>query len=86
MTFIRHTMLMAQTSRRSTIYLDPELHRALRLKAAETERSMSDLVNDAIRMALAEDVEDIETFDARASEPDLLFETVVRALKADGKI
>jgi plasmid stability protein len=79
-------MLMAQTSRRSTIYLDPELHRALRLKAAETERSMSDLVNDAIRMALAEDVEDIETFDARASEPDLLFETVVRALKADGKI
>ena len=82
----RHTMLMTQTSRRSTIYLDPELHRALRLKAAETERSMSDLVNDAIRMALAEDVEDIETFDARASEPDLLFETVVRALKADGKI
>jgi plasmid stability protein len=79
-------MLMAQTSRRSTIYLDPELHRALRLKAAETERSMSDLVNDAVKLALVEDAEDLEAFDERASEPDLLFETVVRALKADGKI
>jgi hypothetical protein len=77
---------MTQTSRRSTIYLDPELHRALRLKAVETERSMSDLVNDAVKLALVEDAEDLEAFDERASEPDLLFETVVRALKADGKI
>jgi plasmid stability protein len=77
---------MTQTSRRSTIYLDPELHRALRLKAVETERSMSDLVNDAVKLALAEDAEDLEAFDERASEPDLLFETVVRALRADGKI
>ncbi len=77
---------MTQSSRRSTVYLDPELHRALRLKAAETDRSISDLVNDALRSALAEDADDLQAFDERASEPDLLFETVVRALKADGKI
>lgn len=77
---------MAETLRRSTIYLDPELHRALRIKAAETDRSISDLVSDAVRSALAEDAEDLLAFEERASEPDLLFETVVRALKADGKI
>ena len=77
---------MTQASRRSTIYLDPELHQALRLKAAETDRSISELVNDALRSALAEDADDLQAFADRASEPDLLFETVVKALKADGKI
>jgi plasmid stability protein len=77
---------MTQALRRSTIYLDSELHRALRLKAAETDRSMSDLVNDALKLALGEDVEDIEAFAERASEVALPFETAVKALKADGKI
>lgn len=77
---------MTQALRRSTIYLDPALHRALRIKAAETDRSISDLVSDAVRSALAEDADDLEAFDERASEPDLLFETVVKGLKADGKI
>ena len=83
---LKHTAIMTQALRRSTIYLDSELHRALRLKAAETDRSMSDLVNDAVKLALAEDAGDLEAFAKRASEPDLLFETVVKALKADGKI
>jgi plasmid stability protein len=86
MTLEVNTMVMSQASRRSTIYLDPELHRALRIKAAETDRSVSDLVNDAVKSALSEDAEDLEAFGDRASEPDLLFETVVKALKADGKI
>ena len=77
---------MTKALRRSTIYFDPELHRALRIKAAETDRSISDLVGDAVKSALAEDAEDLEAFEERASEPDLLFETVVRALRADGKI
>ncbi len=77
---------MTPTARRSTLYLDPALHRALRVKAAETDRSMSDLVNDALRLALAEDAEDLTAFDERASEPNLRFEDVVKALKADGKI
>ena len=77
---------MTHALRRSTVYLDPELHRALRLKAAETDRSISELVNDALRSALAEDADDLQAFDERASEPDLLFETVVKALNADGQI
>jgi len=77
---------MNQALRRSTIYLDPDLHRALRIKAAETDRSISELISDAVKSALAEDVDDLQAFEERASEPDLLFETVVRALKADGKL
>lgn len=77
---------MTQTAKRSTLYLDPALHRALRLKAAETDRSMSDLVNDALKVALAEDAEDLAAFNERAAEPNLRFEDVVRALKADGRI
>jgi plasmid stability protein len=77
---------MTQTAKRSTIYFDPELHRALRLKAAETDRSMSDLVNDAVKLALAEDADDLAAFAERAAEPNLSFEAVVKALKADGKI
>jgi hypothetical protein len=73
-------------SKRATVYLDPSLHRALRLKAAETERSISELVNDAIRHSLAEDAEDLEAFAKRAKEPNLAFETVVRDLKRRGKL
>lgn len=86
MTLLANTSVMTRTLRRSTIYLDPELHRALRIKAAETDRSISDLVGDAARSALAEDADDLQAFEERASEPDLLFETVVKALRADGKI
>ena len=77
---------MTQTARRSTIYSDPELHQALRIKAAETDRSVSDLVNDAVRSAPAEDAEDLAVFEERTAEPNLSFEAVVEALKADGKI
>jgi len=70
--------------KRATIYFDPEIHRALKLKAAETERSLSDLVNEAVREALAEDAEDIEAYEARIAEPDLPFEDVVKDLKRRG--
>ena len=73
-------------AKRATVYFDPALHRALRLKAAETERSLSDLVNDAIRAALAEDAEDFEAFVARESEPDYAFEDAVKDLKRRGKL
>jgi predicted transcriptional regulator len=71
---------------RATVYLDPELHRALRLKAVETSRSMSDLVNDAIRAELAEDAADLAAFDARKKEPTLSYEAFVKKLKRDGKL
>lgn len=74
------------SSKRATVYLDAELHRALKVKAAETDRSLSELVNEAVQLSLAEDAEDLEAFDARASEPNLAFEEVVKDLKRRGKI
>jgi len=73
-------------SKRATIYFDEALHRALRLKAAEAERSVSELVNEAVRQSLAEDFEDLSALADRVREPDLPFEVVVRELKRDGKI
>lgn len=77
---------MNRASKRITVYLRPEYHRALRIKAAETEYSVSDLVNSAVKQALLEDAVDLEAFDKRAGEPLLVFEDVVKALKRDGKI
>ena len=74
------------TQKRATVYFDPYLHRALRLKAAETERSISELVNEAVKAALAEDLSDIEAFEVRENEPDYAFEDVVKDLKRRGKI
>lgn len=72
--------------KRATVYFEPFLHRALRLKAAETDRSVSDLVNEAVKAALAEDASDIEAFEVRDKEPDYAFEDVVKDLKRRGKI
>lgn len=77
---------MENSQKRATVYFDPAVHRALRLKAAETDRSMSDLINEAVRLSLVEDAEDLLAFDERTSEPDLSFETVVKELKRSGKI
>ena len=78
---------MSQTTpKRATVYFEPYLHRALRLKAAETDRSISALVNEAVKAALAEDFSDIEAFEARENEPDYAFEDVVKDLKKRGKI
>ena len=72
---------MSTTQKRATIYLDSRLHRALRLKAAQSDSSISALVNEAVRLALLEDAEDIEAFARRAREPRLSFESVVKDLK-----
>lgn len=77
---------MAKAVRRATVYLDPELHKALRLKAVETSRSVSDLINDAVREALAEDAEDITSFEERAKEPLVSYDEMVKRLKKDGRI
>ena len=77
---------MNSEPKRATVYFDPEIHRALRLKAAETDRSMSDLVNEAVQLSLAEDAEDLATFDNRVNEPNLPYEAVVKDLKRRGKI
>jgi hypothetical protein len=77
---------MDSSSKRVTVYLKPEFHRALKVKAAETEYSVSDLVNSAVKQALLEDAVDLEAFDKRAGEPLLSFEDVVKGLKKDGKL
>jgi plasmid stability protein len=71
---------------RSTVYFEPALHRALRLKAASAQRSMSEIVNDAIRAALREDEEDLSSFGKRAKEKTLNYEDFLAKLKADGKL
>ena len=78
---------MSETpQKRATVYFDPFLHRALRLKAAETDRSISELVNEAVKAALAEDADDIEAFEIREKEVDYSFESVVKDLKRRGKL
>ena len=77
---------MTTLTTRATVYLDPELHKALRLKSIETSRSMSDLINDAIRGELAEDAADLSAFDARKKEATLSFEDFVKELKRHGKL
>ena len=77
---------MSQKTRRATIYLDSELHRALRLKAADTEYSISELVNEAVRESLSEDADDLAVFDERAHEPSLTFEAVVKDLRRRGRL
>jgi hypothetical protein len=73
-------------TKRATVYLDVNLHRALRLKAAETDQCVSELVNTAMRQRLLEDAEDLKTFEARAKVPNLEFEKVVRDLKRRGRL
>ena len=72
--------------KRATVYFDPSLHKALRVKAAHTDRSLSELVNAAVRQTLGEDAQDLATFAARAKDPTLSFEEVLKDLKRRGKL
>ena len=71
---------------RSTVYLEPDLHQALRLKSAHSRRSMSDIVNDALRQALREDEADLSAVRARAKERSLSYEGFLAKLKANGTL
>lgn len=77
---------MSPLSKRATVYLEPDLHKALRLKSIETSRSMSEVVNEAVREVLAEDADDLAAFEQRRHEPTLSFEEFVKELKRNGKI
>jgi len=79
-------MTVNRAAVRSTLYLDPSVHQALRLKAATAHRSMSDIVNDAIRAALREDEEDLSAFAERAGETAITYEEFLAQLKADGTL
>ena len=77
---------MATQTKRATIYFDPNLHKALRLKAVETSRSVSELVNEAVREALSEDADDLLAFEQRADETLISYEGMIKRLKKDGRI
>ncbi len=77
---------MTELAKRSTIYFDPNLHHTLRIKAANTQRTVSELVNDAVREALREDQEDLAAFDERRDETTISYEELLKDLKAHGKI
>jgi hypothetical protein len=75
-----------ETQKRATIYFTPEIHRALRLKSATSDRSISEMVNEAVRAALAEDAEDLSAFDERRHEATVSFEDFVKQLKRRGRL
>lgn len=77
---------MSKATKRSTVYFELEIHNALRLKAASTHRSVSDLVNEAVRRSLREDQEDLAAFEERAAEPTISYEALLANLKAHGKL
>ena len=78
--------IMSTLTKRATVYLDPDLHKALRLQSIETSRSMSDLINEAVRDELAMDASDLASFDERKNEPSLNFEEFVKGLALDGTL
>ena len=77
---------MGALTKRATVYFDPAMHRALQHKALVTSRSLSDIVNDAIHQALAEDAEDLAAFEERVNEPLVSYEAVLKELRADGRL
>lgn len=77
---------MATPAKRATIYFDPELHKALKIKALETSRSITDLVNQAVRESLTEDAEDVLAYEERKNEPVISYDQMLKKLRKDGRI
>jgi hypothetical protein len=78
--------MSSNAAKRATVYFEPELHRAIRLKAAHTHRSISEIVNDAVRLSLQEDAGDLAAFEDRVAEPVISYEALLKDLKAHGKL
>ena len=77
---------MGELSKRATVYFEPEIHHALRVKAANTHQSVSEVVNEAVRLVLREDQEDLSAFEERVAEPTLSYEALLKDLKSHGKL
>jgi len=77
---------MSAKAKKATVYLKSDLYKALKVKAAETDRSVSDLVNDAVCLSLLEDAEDLAAFEERAKEPNLAFKAVLKDLRRRGRL
>ncbi len=77
---------MSNLSKRSTVYFDPAIHQALRVRAASSNLSLSELVDEAVRLVMREDQEDINDISKRINEPEISYETMLKNLKKHGKI
>jgi hypothetical protein len=77
---------MGTELKRATVYIRPDIHQAIKLKAAVTDQSISDIVNDALLATLSEDEEDLRAFEEHANDPLMPYEELLARLKADGKI
>jgi hypothetical protein len=87
MMFLPEVIIMSKEALKcATVYFEPALHKAICLKAAHTHRSISDIVNDAVRWALHEDEEDLAAFGDRVAEPVMSYEALLKDLKAHGKL
>ena len=86
MFFYSWGLFMSTLSKRSTVYFDPDIHQALRIQAASSHLSVSEIIDEALRAQLAEDQEDLATFEARVKEPEISYETLLKDLKKHGKI
>ena len=82
--WVHHARMSAP--KRATVYFEAEVHKALRLRAAANDRSISDLVNDAVRVSLAEDAADLSAFDRRKKERSVSFDSFVQGMKRRGLI
>jgi len=77
---------MASLSKRSTVYFEPAIHQALKLRAASTDKSISEIIDEAVRLLIAEDQQDLATISGRVAEPEISYEALINDLKAHGKI
>ncbi len=78
--------MMATLSKRSTIYFDPDVHQAMKIKAAASNSSLSELIDEAARLLMSEDEEDLQAISDRVSEPSISYEALLKDLKQNGKI
>jgi hypothetical protein len=77
---------MSELSKRSTVYFEPSIHQALRMRAASTHTSLSELIDEAVRLLMSEDQEDLQAISDRSNEPEISYETLLKDLKKNGKI
>lgn len=77
---------MANLTKRATVYFEPDIHKLLKIKAAETSSSISEIINQLLRQEFLEDAEDIEAFNTRLNEPTVSYESLLKELKEDGRL
>ncbi len=77
---------MSTLSKRSTVYFEPAIHHALKIRAASSHVSVSELIDEAVRLLMREDQEDLKAISERTKESEISYEDLLNDLKQHGKI